>query len=181
MDKYIDLDTGEYPLFAFDIMSRNPLTGFPEPFAPLPNYALVAQTDTPTFDAETHKAVEGEPLQAGDSYTQTWLVQALTQDELDQRAAERAAVEQAARDAARITISRTQGLIFLYRTLGIKESDIDSMIADPENESDSYEAGLYFRAANWESDNPFVLLLGQRVGLDTPAKLEAAFRAAQTL
>ena len=180
MDRYVDKETLEYPLSAIDIMSRNPLTGFPEPFVPLPRYAFVPESVVPAFDAETHKPVHG-CKQIGEDFVQTWTLLALTPEELEQRAAEREAADKAARDAARVTITRTQGLIFLYRALGIKESDIDSMIADPENGSDSYEAGLYFRAANWESDNPFVLLLGQRVGLDTPEKLESAFRAAQTL
>ena len=181
MDKYIDKDTGEYPLLAVDIMARHPMTIFFEPFVPFENYVLVGSSAQPEFNGDTHKVVEGVPIFHELDYVQSWIVVALTPDEITQREAERAAEEQAARDAARVTITRTQGLIFLYRSLGIKESDIDSMIADPENESDSYEAGLYFRAANWESDNPFVRLLGQRVGLDTPDKLEAAFRAAQTL
>ena len=162
-------------------MSRHPMTIFSDPFVPFEHYVIVEESVPPAFDAETHQAVEGEPHQSGDGYTQTWLVQSLTQDELDQREAERAAADQAARDAARITISRTQGLIFLYRTLGVMESHIDAMLAEQEDEAERYEAGLYFRAANWESDNPFVMMLGERVGLDTPEKLQAAFAQAQTL
>ena len=55
------------------------------------------------------------------------------------------------------------------------------VLTDQEDEATRYEAGLYFRAANWESDNAFVLMLGERVGLDTPEKLQAAFSQAQTL
>ena len=55
------------------------------------------------------------------------------------------------------------------------------VLADQEDEATRYEAGLYFCAANWESDNAFVLMLGERVGLDTPEKLQAAFSQAQTL
>ena len=181
LDKYIDKETFEYPLFAFDIISRYPLTGFPEPFAPLPRYALVPESTPPAFDAQSHKAVEVDPAQDGENFVQVWSVQPLTQDELDQRAADHVATEKASRDAARITISRTQGLIYLYRTLAVKESDIDAMLAGHEDEDTRYEAGLYFRAGVWESDNPFVLMLCQRVGLDTPEKLQAAFSAAKLI
>ena len=181
MDKFINTDTGAYPLTEFDIKALHPRTGFPEPFLPaFAYYAPVTETEPPAFDPRTHKLVELQPLQTEGAYTQQWVLHALTPADVAARAAEQAAAEKAARDAARITITRTQGLLLLYRTQEIKESDIEAMIAE-KDEAERYEASLYFRAATWDSDSPFVLMLCNRVGLNTPEKLRTAFEAAKAI
>lgn len=178
---YIDTTTNEWGLTPADIMQRHPLTIFPEPFAPLEQYALVIDQPQPDYDADTHKLAEVPPELVGDEWLQQWAEVALTAEEIAQRAAKRAAAERAARDAARITVSRTQGLVYIWRTLRVTEADVEAMIAGIADDDDRYEAGLYFRAATWDSDNAHVLMFGAGIGLDTPAKLEAAFRAAQAL
>jgi len=178
---YIDTTTNEWGLTQAAIMQRHPLTVFPDPFAPLEQYALVTDQPQPAFDATTHKAVELAPLENEDGYLQQWEVVSLDEAELAQLEAERLAAEKAARDAARITISRTQGLIYIFRNLRVTEADVEALIAGMTDEDAKYEAGLYFRAATWDSDNPHVLMFGAGIGLDTPAKLEDAFRAAQAL
>ncbi|MCD2164644.1 hypothetical protein [Comamonas koreensis] len=164
-----------------DIMQRHPSTIFPEPFVPLEQYQQVLDQPQPGFDGATHKAVEVEPLETEDGYLQQWEVVPLSAEELAQLEAERLAAEQAARDAARITISRTQGLVYIYRNLRVTEAEVEALIAGMEDEDAKYEAGLYFRAATWDSDNPHVLMFGAGIGLDTPTKLEDAFSAALTL
>lgn len=178
---YIDTTTNEWGLTQAAIMQRHPLTVFPDPFVPLEQYAVVADQPPPAFDQATHKAVELAPLEGEGGYQQQWGVVPLDNGELAQLEAERLAAERAARDAARITISRTQGLVYIYRTLRVTEADVEAMIGGMTDEDEKYEAGLYFRAATWDSDNPHVLMFGAGIGLDTPAKLEDAFRAAQTL
>ncbi|MGE8491569.1 hypothetical protein [Comamonas sp.] len=178
---YIDKETGDYPLSPTAIMQRHPLTVFPDPFVPLEQYAWVADRPQPAFDHVTHKAVELAPLETEDGYLQQWDVVPLDDDELAQLEVERLAAEKADRDAARITISRTQGLVYIYRSLRVTEADVEALIAGMTDEDAKYEAGLYFRAATWDSDNPHVLMFGAGIGLDTPAKLEDAFRAAQAL
>lgn len=178
---YIDTTTNEWGLTPTDIMQRHPMTIFPEPFAPLEQYALVTEQPQPAYDADTHKLVEAAPELVDDEWLQRWVEVELTAEEISQRAAAQAAAEQAARDAARITISRTQGLVFIWRTLRVTEADIEAMIASMEDEDDKYEAGLYFRAATWDSDNAHVLMFGAGIGLDTQAKLEDAFRAAKAI
>lgn len=179
---YIEIETGHYPLNPEDIIARHGhAMSFPVPFEAPEGYALVTPTDPPELDPATHKAVLMAPLETEYGYLQQWEVVPLDDDELAQLEAERMAAEQAARNAARITISRTQGLVYIYRTLRVTEANVEALIEGMADEDAKYEAGLYFRAATWDSDNPHVLMFGAGIGLDTPASLEEAFRAAQTL
>lgn len=178
---FIDTTTKEWGLSQADIMQRHPLTVFPDPFVALEQYAQVEDQPQPAFDVASHKAVEVKPLETEGGYLQQWEVVPLSAEELAQLEAKRLAAEKAARDAARITISRTQGLVYIFRNLRVTEADVEALIAGMEDEDAKYEAGLYFRAATWDSDNPHVLMFGAGIGLDTPAKLEGAFRTAQTL
>ncbi|WP_394680871.1 hypothetical protein [uncultured Comamonas sp.] len=178
---YIDTTTNEWGLTQAAIMQRHPLTVFPDPFVPLEQYAQVVDQPQPAFDATTHKTVELPPVEGEGGFLQQWAVVPLSSEELAQLEADRLAAEKAARDAARITISRTQGLVYIYRNLRVTEADVETLIAGMDDEDAKYEAGLYFRASTWDSDNPHVLMFGAGIGLDTPAKLEEAFRAAQAL
>lgn len=178
---YIDTTTNEWGLTQAAIMQRHPLTVFPDPFVPLEQYAVVADLPPPAFDQATHKAVELEPLASEGGYMQQWEVVPLSAEELAQWEAERLSTEKAARDSARITISRTQGLVYIYRSMRVTEVDIEAQIESLADQDSRYEAGLYFRAATWDSDNPHVLVFGAGIGWDTPAKLEQAFRSALAL
>lgn len=73
---YIDTTTGHYPLTQLQIRSAHPNTVFPEPFEPCEGYALVAETPPPAHDPDTHHAVEGEPVQHGEQWHQTWTIAA---------------------------------------------------------------------------------------------------------
>lgn len=179
---YFDKETREFGLSPADIIGRHAHNmSFPVPFEAPERYVLITPVDPPEFDPDTHKAVPVEPLETEDGYVQQWEVVPLDDDELAQLEAERLAAEQAARDAARITISRTQGLVYIYRNLRVTEGDVEALIEGMEDADAKYEAGLYFRAATWDSDNPHVQMFGAGIGLETPAQLEEAFRAAQSL
>ncbi len=178
---YIDTTTNEWGLTPAAIMQRHPLTVFPDPFSPLEQYAQVADQPQPFFDAATHKTVEQQPLWSERGYLQQWHVVPLNEKELAHLQAERLAAEQTALDSNRITISRTQGLIYIYRMLRVTEADIEIQMESLEDEDTRYEATLYFRSATWDSDNQYVLAFGACIGWDTPAKVEHAFRAARGL
>lgn len=182
---YYNAETDEWPFTEADVRKHfedaGIAVGWSSPFTPIAPFIAPVRVEPPTFDGATHKRVEVAPLLVDNEWLQRWAVVALTAEEIAQRAAEQAAAEQAERDAARITVSRTQGLVFIWRTLRVTEADVEAMIAGIEDEGAKYEAGLYFRAATWDSDNPHVLMFGAGIGLDTPAKLEDAFRAAKAL
>ena len=125
---YIDTTTNEWGLSQADIMQRHPLTIFPDPFVPLEQYAVVVDEPQPAYNPESHKLVEIEPALDSGEWRQQWAVVELSAAELDQLQAERLAAEKAAKDAARIIVSRTQGLIALYRLRGIEESAIQVFI-----------------------------------------------------
>lgn len=178
---YMHKETKEFGLSASDIMSRHPSTSFAIPFEPLPEYVWYADAAPPEHDADSHKAVEIEPVEQGGEWVQQWEIVPLTESELHEREQARIAAEQAAREAARVTISRTQGLVYLYDALQVTEGDVQALIDGMEDTTARYKAGLYFRAATWDSDNVYVAMLAAAVGLDSPAKLEAAFRAAKSI
>ena len=178
---YIDTITNEWGLTQAEIMQRHPMTVFPEPFAPLEQYAVVIDQPQPAYDAATHKLMEIKPKLVSGEWLQQWRRAALTDAEVEQHAVEQAAAEQAAKDASRLIITRTQGLIALFRMGGIEEPAIQGFIDQIENPAQRYEAGLYFRAANWHSDDPFVLSLAPMVGAETEEKLRALFEYAKTL
>lgn len=75
----------------------------------------------------------------------------------------------------KITISRTQGLLWIFRNKQVKDSDIRIMISGMEDESVKYEAEQYFEAATWDSDNVYVQMIADNIGLDTPDKIKQAF------
>lgn len=80
------------------------------PFEAPERYVLVALSDPPEFDPATHKAVAVKPLEGEGGYLQQWEVLPLDDGELAQLEAERLAAEQAARDAARVTVTKCQAL-----------------------------------------------------------------------
>jgi len=88
MSAYIKLATLEYPRHEGDIRLDHPeilesQTGdtFPCP----ETYALVVPTQRPTFDFATFKCIEGAPMQTDGVWQMTWVVVPLTQEELDYR------------------------------------------------------------------------------------------------
>ncbi len=178
---YIDIETGDYPLSTGAIMLRHPLTVFPDPFVPLEQYALVADQPQPAFNVATHKAVELTPLETEEGYLQQWEVVPLSAEELAQREAERLAAEQAARDAARVTVTKRQALLALFDMKGIKNDDIEAQISLIPDEVDRYRALVDWQgSAAIESDSPTVLQLAAGLSL-TEADLVELFSYAQAM
>lgn len=179
---YIDKETGDYPLSPADIIGRHAHNmSFPVPFEAPEQYALVAQSDQPAFDATTHKAVELAPLEGEQGYLQQWEVVPLDDSELAQLEAERLAAEQAARDAARVTVTKRQALLALFDLRGIKNEDIEAQISLIPDEVDRYRALVDWQgSAAIESDSPTVLALAAGLNL-TKADLFELFGYAETL
>jgi hypothetical protein len=95
MSAYIKLATLEYPRHEGDIRLDHPeiqesQTGdtFPCPST----YALVEQTQRPTFNPAVSKCVEGAPVQVDGTWQTTWVVVLLTQEELDFNAQQEASL-----------------------------------------------------------------------------------------
>ena len=171
---FVQTDTGLI-CSAQEMIAANPLTCPTIPLAPYDGYALLADVPAPAHNPAVQRIERAaHAVLTGGQWLPQYSVVALTPEE-------RAAAEQAAAAAARITITRTQGLIYLWRELQVKESDVLALIAGMEDEGPRYEADLYFRAANWDSDNPCVGMFAAAVGLDTPQKREAAFTAAKAI
>jgi hypothetical protein len=88
MSAYIKLSTGEYPRHEGDIRLEYPdisdyQTGdtFPCP----PTYAPVALVPPPKFDQLCQCVYEGPPQQAGSGWIMTWVVRALSPEEIEAR------------------------------------------------------------------------------------------------
>ena len=179
---YIDKETGDYPLSPADIIGRHAHNmSFPVPFEAPEQYALVTQADQPAFVQATHKAVELAPLEGEDGYLQQWEVVPLNDDELTQLEAERLAAEQAARDAARVTVTKRQALLALFDLRGIKNEDIEAQISLIPDEVNRYRALVDWQgSAAIESDSPTVLALAAGLNL-TEADLVQLFDYAQAL
>ena len=179
---YIDKETGAYPLSPADIIGRYAHNvSFPVPFEAPERYVLVALADHPAFDEATHKAVELAPLETEDGYLQQWEVVPLDDDELTQLESDRLAAEQAARDAARVTVTKRQALLALFDMKGIKNEDIEAQISLIPDEVDRYRALVDWQgSAAIESDSPTVHALAAGLNL-TEADLFELFGYAQAL
>jgi len=102
--KAIDNQIVTYPYTQTDLIRDNPSTSFPVggiSSADLAEWNVypVHFADQPVVDAATHKLVERTPLFDGQSWTQQWVVEALSQDEIDARNAQQAASVRADRNA----------------------------------------------------------------------------------
>ncbi|MEG0976457.1 MAG: hypothetical protein RSF42_17295 [Comamonas sp.] len=179
---YIDKETGDYPLSPADIIGRHAHNmSFPVPFEAPEQYALVAPANPPAFVQATHKAVELAPLETEDGYLQQWEVVPLSDEELAQQEAERLAAEQAARDAARVTVTKRQALLALFDLKQIKDSDIDAQIDSIPDETTRYRARVDWQgAALIESDSTTVLMLAASLNL-SEQDLALLFDYAQAL
>lgn len=179
---YIDKETGDYPLSPADIIGRHAHNmSFPVPFEAPERYVLTTPADPPEFDPATYKAVPVEPLETEGSYLQQWKIVPLSEEELAQLEADRLAAEQAARDAARVTVTKRQALLALFDMKGIKNEDIEVQINLIPDEVDRYRALVDWQgSAAIESDSPTVLALAAALNL-TEADLLELFGYAQVL
>lgn len=181
----INIETGEFGLSEAQVKSwfieREITVLWSSPFEPVAPFEFYAESEPPEHDRDMHKPVQIAPVDIEGVLTQQWEIVPLNADELALREADRLAAEQAARDAARVTISRTQGLIALFRLKGVEEDHIKAIIAAVEDPAQRYEAGVYFNASTWDSDNEFVLLMAPHVGAENEADLRALFEYARSL
>ena len=179
---YIDKESGEFGLSQADIIGRHAHnTSFPVPFEAPERYVLMTPADPPEFDPATHKAVPADPLETEEGYLQQWAVVPLDDDELAQLESDRLAAEQAARDAARVTVTKRQALLALFDLRGIKNEDIEAQINLIPDEFDRYRALVDWQgSAAIESDSPTVLKLAAGLNL-TEADLVELFGYAETL
>ncbi|WP_288896592.1 hypothetical protein [uncultured Delftia sp.] len=177
---YIHIETSEYPLSILDIQGRHPNTIFGTPFIPPEGYALVEPTDTPTYEADTQKPVEGEPIEIDGVWRQQWSVVPLSAEELRAAADAKAKAEQEARDAARVRVTKRQALLALFDLKGIKEDAILAAINAIEEEHARYRTLVDWQgAATIENDSPTVLLLAD--ALNITADLPTLFDYAEAL
>lgn len=171
MNNIRNTETGEFGLSVVDMRSYFAQEGRMAMIADdfegvLEHFESYATTEPPTFDPATHKAIQVAPVEMGGVLTQQWTVVPLTVEELAQIEAERLAAEQAARDAARVSVSKRQALLALYDLKGVKDSDIDAQIAMIPDETTRYRAQVSWQgSAAIESDSPTVLMLASALGL----------------
>lgn len=82
MAVYINIDTGEYPIYPHQIRQANPDVSFPKEIpsdvAEEFGYSVVVQTTEPTGDVVT----EGAPEEIEGVWTQTWVSRSYTSEEL---------------------------------------------------------------------------------------------------
>jgi hypothetical protein len=93
----------KYPYTQTDLVWDNPSTSFPMGGVPtdtLSEWSMfpVQPVSAPQFDAATHKLVERTPLFDGQSWTQQWAVEVLSQDEIDTHNAQQAALVRSERN-----------------------------------------------------------------------------------
>lgn len=79
-----------YPVTQTDLRRQNPDVSFPAGWLSTDlltsfGYTVVRYAHPADFDAATHQAVEGTPIQEGDVWNQTWQVVPLTPDEIEAR------------------------------------------------------------------------------------------------
>ena len=182
---YYNTETGDFGLSEGDVRSyfarSESLMVWPEPFAPHEPFVAVIAAEKPAYNPATHKAVEIAPKDTPDGWLQQWKVVKMSAAELAQVEAERLASEQAAKDAARITVTKRQALLALFDLKGIKGDQIDAMIGTIPDEDVRYRAKVdWDGSAAIESDSPTMLMLAAGLGL-SEADLELLFGYASAL
>ena len=169
---YINIETGEYPLSVVEIQERHPLTMMAHHFE---CYALVELTGTPSYDADTQKPVEIEPVQVDGMWRQQWSVVPLSEKELAELRRQR---EEAAAALIPKSCTRRQGQLALL-THGVLD-DAEAAIAAITDPVQRREAQIEYEADTWERANPFLRQLWAQLG-GTPQSLDEAFVLAVTL
>lgn len=169
---YIDVETGEYPLSVVEIQERHPLTMMAHH---LERYALVELTGTPSYDADTQKPVEIEPVEIDGVWRQQWSVVPLSAEELAELQRQR---EESAAALIPKSCTRRQGQLALL-THGVLD-DAEAAIAAITDPVQRREAQIEYEADTWERDNQFLQQLWAELG-GTPQSLDEAFALAVTL
>ncbi|KEH08869.1 hypothetical protein GY15_31945 [Delftia sp. 670] len=173
---YIDKETQEFGLTAFEIMQRHPDTIFPTaPFVPLGKYAIVEESPHPVFDSSTQKLAEITPVEIDGVWRQQWSVVPLSEEELAELQRQR---DEAAAALIPKSCTRRQGQLALL-THGVLD-DAEAAIAAITDPVQKREAQIEYEADTWERANPFLQQLWAQLG-GTPQSLDEAFALAVTL
>lgn len=110
--KIINGTVSEYPVSSSSLKRKNPNTSFPSgelsASTMLEFDCFPVELSSPSFDANTHRAVEADPVFASGRWVQSWNVVALTQDEIAQRNAGQWAVVREERNALLAACDWTQ-------------------------------------------------------------------------
>ena len=80
---YINNITYEYPISEQAIRNAYPLTSFPVPFSPPPEFLWVFPAPIPPHDPITQGYRETAPMESGGQYAQTFEVYDLTQEQVE--------------------------------------------------------------------------------------------------
>lgn len=91
MKRYIDTETGEYPLLDSDIKQRHSNVSFPHPFQPLQVYQEVHPIERPVVDY-TKTISEAVPEVVDGLYFQRWEVSDATEEVIADRTADEASI-----------------------------------------------------------------------------------------
>jgi hypothetical protein len=86
---YAHIENGtvvEYPVYDGEIKLRYPNTSFTVPFVAPAEYASVKEVAAPTF-TYTQNLIEGTPVLINDAWTQTWIVEPATDEQIAERTA----------------------------------------------------------------------------------------------
>jgi hypothetical protein len=174
---YIHIDTKEYPLTEVDIRERHPNTMFGKPFIPTEHYEPVEPSDTPTYEPETHKPKEMEPVNIDGVWRQQWSIVPLSAEELQAVAVAKVKAEREAREAARKRVTKRQALLALFDLKGIREDAILTAIEAIPDEHMRYRTLVDWQGAvTIESNSRTVQLLADALNLtaDLPTLFEYA-------
>lgn len=186
MNNIMNTETGEFGLHAGDVRSwfaqQKIAAAIADEFVgELGPFASYAATEQPSFDSETDKAEQIEPVEIDGVLTQQWQIVPLSTQELAQAEAERLAAEQAAKDAVRITVTKRQACLALLDLKAILRTDIAaalSTIADPvvrERTQIDWD-----EAKDIESDSPTALTIATALHL-SEADMQVLFDYASAL
>ena len=80
-----------------------------------------------------------------------------------------------------VIITRQQGLLWMFTNLTVMEDKILENINKITDVGERYKATIALQSNRWQSDDPYVHMMGISLGLDTPELLKAAFKEAQKL
>ncbi|WEM00097.1 MULTISPECIES: hypothetical protein [Delftia] len=173
---YFDKETNEEPLSVAEIQERHPLTMMPQH---LERYEFIEPAATPSYNPETQKPISAKSAIVDGVRRQQWSVVPLSAEELQDVAAAKARLEQEARNAARVRVTKRQALLALFDLKGIKEDAILAAIdAIPDHDA-RYRALVDWRAESIENDSQTVLQLADALGIS--ADLPGLFAYAKTL
>ncbi|KFJ08877.1 hypothetical protein DR66_5951 [Delftia acidovorans] len=169
---YINIETGQYPLSVAQIQELHPMTMMAQH---LECYVLVEPSETPAYDADTHKPAEIDPVEIDGVWRQQWSVVPLSDEELAelQRLRDEAAAALIPRSC-----TRRQGRLALL-AFGLLD-EAEAAIAAITDPVQMREAEIEYEADTWERSNPFLAGLWAQLG-GTSESLDEAFVLAVTL